>query len=96
MSELRTTLELQVEERLFAKTVQRWRERVQMFNLPKARWDRDFVTAAMRVYGELCRLGEGHTHSNDYAGGVPTLADHERLCREVDDLIQRCAELRRT
>lgn len=89
MGELRRVLEEIVPQYLFKDVIARWRERLMLANVPKINWDNATADEIDAIGGELSRHIEGHSHSDEYIGGVPELDDLKELIKRVDAVIEK-------
>ncbi|MEQ1711876.1 MAG: AAA family ATPase, partial [Hyphomicrobium sp.] len=85
--QLRRTLEEIVPFYLFNDVVARWRENLMLTKLPTVRWENAVADEIGKLFGELSRHVEGHSHTEEYAGGVPELDDLKKFADRVDAVI---------
>jgi hypothetical protein len=89
MGALRRTIEETVVKRLLKGVVPRWSDRVIVTALPRIAWDDALVDELCRVYEELSKFIEGHSHTPEAAGAPPEVKDLEKMIQVVEALISR-------
>lgn len=85
---LRTTLEEIILRDVFNGTIRRWDEHVRVNNLSGISWSEAVVDGIIELHGDLSRLIEGHSHSDEFSGEMP-VAD------ELSEMIDRAKELQK-
>lgn len=95
MGELRRTLEEIVQEFLFKNVIARWRENLMLTKVKSIHWDNAVADEVDALMAELSRHIEGHSHSEEYTGGVPVLADLEKCVKRVEVVINSAKKERR-
>ncbi len=89
MGILRRCVEEAVLKYLFKDVVTRWNDRVMIGGLKKINWKEEFVDEIDGLYGELSRYVEGHSHTEEFAGGAPVIKDFEDMIGRVDGMIKK-------
>lgn len=87
MGALRRTLEEVVVRRLFKGAVPRWSDRVMVTKLPTINWDDAKVDEISKLYEDLSRYIEGHSHTDEASGAPPDPALLENKIAKVKELI---------
>lgn len=95
MGELRRTLEEIVQEYLFKNVIARWRENLMLTKVKSIQWDNAVADEVDALMAELSRHIEGHSHSEEHAGGMPVLDDLEKCIRRVDAVIESAKKARK-
>ncbi len=87
MGYLRRTLEQAVIEALFKGTVQRWEDRIRMYQLKKIEWlPQDFAGKVIGTYEGISKYVEGHAVSEASQDAPPSETTLQSLCVSVDAL----------
>lgn len=89
MGALRRTVEETVAKRVFKGVVPRWEDRVIVTGLARVKWDQGLVDELCRVFEELSRHIEGHTHTDEAMGAPPDIQLLETYIGQMDDLVRR-------
>ena len=89
MGELRRTVEETIIQHLFKKVVQRWDERVMVGSLKKINWSNELADEIEKIFADLSRYIEGHSHSEAHAPLPPEPKNLEAMIARVDGLIKR-------
>lgn len=80
---LRRTIEETIIHELFNGTVVRWEEHIRVNNLRQIFWTDEIAQALRDLHGDVSRLIGGHSHSDEYTGGVHDPDDLEALIERV-------------
>jgi formate dehydrogenase maturation protein FdhE len=88
MGELRRTVEETIIQHLFKKVIQRWDERVMVGSLKKINWSNELADEIEKIFADLSRYIEGHSHSEAYVPLPPEPKDLEEMIARVDGLIK--------
>ncbi len=83
---LRRTIEETIIYELFNGTVRRWDEQVRVGNLREMFWTEEIATQLSELHGDISRIIEGHSHSDEYLGGTHDPDDLENLIANVDKI----------
>ncbi|MQX37787.1 AAA family ATPase [Roseospira navarrensis] len=86
---LRRTIEEVVVFHLFKDTVRRWNEQIRLSTVKKIRWSDDVADEIVALQDDTSRLLEGHSNSDEFAGGMPDVDGLEKLIARVDDVIDK-------
>ena len=92
---LRRTIEEVVIFHLFKDTVRRWNEQVRLGAVTKIRWSDDVANEIVALQDDTSRLLEGHSNSDEFAGGMPDTDELEKLIARVDDVIAKAKQKRK-
>jgi hypothetical protein len=76
--------------------VGRWRENLMITKLKTVNWDIALIDEIDRVMGDLSRHIEGHSHTEEYTGGVPDVDDLKSMIDRVDEIIKKAKPERTT
>jgi len=74
---------------LFKDTVRRWNEQIRLGTVKKISWSDDVADEIVALQDETSRLLEGHSNSDEFAGGMPDVDGLEKLIARVDDVIEK-------
>jgi len=88
MAEVRRTIEETIIQHLFKKVVQRWDERVMVGSLKKINWSNELADKIDKIFADISRYIEGHSHSEAYAPLPPEPKDLDAMIARVDGLIK--------
>ncbi|MCR4378817.1 MAG: AAA family ATPase [Rhodospirillales bacterium] len=91
---LRRTLEVVVIQYLFKDVVQRWDEQVHLGALNKIEWSNELADEIVALQDDTSRLLEGHSNSDEFAGGMPEVDSLEKLIDRVDAVIEKAKQER--
>lgn len=86
---LRRTIEEVVVFYLFKDTVRRWNEQIRLGAVAKISWSDDVADEIVTLQDDTSRLLEGHSNSDEFAGGMPDVDGLEKLIARVDTLIDK-------
>lgn len=86
---LRRTIEEVVVFHLFKDTVRRWNEQIRLGAVAKISWSDDVADEIVTLQDDTSRLLEGHSNSDEFAGGMPDVDGLEKLIARVDALIDK-------
>jgi energy-coupling factor transporter ATP-binding protein EcfA2 len=86
--QLRRTVEEVVPKHLFKNVVARWRENYMLTRVKLINWDTGVADEVDALFGELSRLVEGHSHSEEYSGGVPDVSELTKLTDRVEAVLK--------
>ena len=89
MGELRRTTEEVIPHILLKQVVTRWSDRIIVTALRKIKWDNQLIDEFIQVYEELSAIIEGHSHTEERAGGFPEPKNLEEMIESVDELIKK-------
>jgi hypothetical protein len=89
MGELRRTIEEIIPHFLLKQVVNRWTDRVMVTGLKNINWDDALVADIIKTYEDISAYIEGHSHTEEKAGGPPEPKDLEDMIRRVDELSRR-------
>lgn len=81
---LRNTLEEIVIRDLFKGTVQRWDEQIRLSSVTSIKWSEEIADEIGALQGDISRLIEAHSTSDEYAGGMPETGELEALIARVE------------
>ena len=84
---LRRTIEEVVVYHLFKNTVRRWNEQIRLGAVTKISWSDDVADEIVALQDDTSRLLEGHSNSDEFAGGMPDVDGLEKLIARVDAVI---------
>lgn len=91
MGELRRTLEEIIIRNVFKGVIKRWDEQIRVGSLKKIDWSNDAIDEICTLFEELSRYFEGHSHSDEFSGNPPDVADLEKYIdrvKTVSDLVR--------
>lgn len=91
---LRRTIEEVVVFHLFKDTVRRWNEQIRLGCVTKISWSDAVADEIVALQDDTSRLLEGHSNSDEFAGGMPGVDELEKLIARVDAVIEK-AKLQR-
>jgi hypothetical protein len=91
---LRRTLEVVVIQHLFKDVVQRWKEQVHLGALTKVNWSNELADEIVALQDDTSRSLEGHSNSDEFAGGMPDVDGLEKLIGRVDAVIEMAKQKR--
>ena len=91
---LRRTLEETVVHHLFKDTVRRWHENIRLETLRKIKWSNDVADEIVELQDATSRILEGHSHSEEFSGAMPTVEELENLINRTDAVIALAKESR--
>ncbi len=91
---LRNTLEEIVIRDLLKGTVRRWDEQIRLGSVTSIVWSDSVADEISALQDEISRLIEAHSTSDEYSGGMPDLADLEKLIARVE-AVQTHAKMKR-
>jgi hypothetical protein len=81
-------VEKAVEEKIFGGVITRWKENIQMFNIPKATMNQDNLNAAKKLHEKFSRYIDAHSQSDELAQATtPTLDGLKADIQEVKNLV---------
>jgi hypothetical protein len=86
---LRRTIEEVVVFHLFKDAVRRWNEQIRLGAIAKISWSDDVADEIVALQDDTSRILEGHSNSDEFAGGMPDVDDLERLISRVDTMIDK-------
>lgn len=86
---LRRTIEEVVVFHLFKDTVRRWNEQIRLGTIAKISWSDDVADEIVALQDDTSRLIEGHSNSDEFAGGMPDVDGLEQLIARVDAVIDK-------
>lgn len=86
---LRRTIEEVVVFYLFKDTVRRWNEQIRLGSVKKINWSNDVADEIVALQDDTSRLLEGHSNSDEFAGGMPDVDGLEKLIARVDAVIDK-------
>jgi energy-coupling factor transporter ATP-binding protein EcfA2 len=86
---LRRTIEEVVVFHLFKDTVRRWNEQIRLGAVTKISWSDDVADEIVALQDDTSRLLEGHSNSDEFAGGMPDVDGLEKLIARVDAVIDK-------
>lgn len=86
---LRRTIEEVVVFHLFKDTVRRWNEQIRLGAVSKISWSDDVADEIVALQDDTSRLFEGHSNSDEFAGGMPDVDGLEKLIARVDAVIDK-------
>lgn len=96
MAELRRTVEETIIRHMFKSVIQRWDERVMVGSLKKINWSNELADEIDKVFADISRYIEGHSHSEAYVPAPPVPKHLEAMIARVDDLINRAKPERKS
>lgn len=86
---LRRTIEEVVVFHLFKDTVRRWNEQIRLGAVAKISWSDEVADEIVALQDDTSRLLEGHSNSDEFAGGMPDVDGLEKLIARVDAVIDK-------
>ena len=86
---LRKTIEEVVILYLFKGVVRRWNEEVRLGLVSKINWSEDIADEVEVLLDGTSRLIEGHSNSDEFAGGMPDISGLESLIERTDSFIKK-------
>ena len=86
---LRRKVEEVVVFHLFKDTVRRWNEQIRLGAVSKINWSNELADRIVALQDDTSRLLEGHSNSDEFAGGMPDEKGLEKLIARVDALIDK-------
>ena len=89
MAELRRTIEEIVPTFLLKGIVNRWSDRIIVTGLKNINWDPQLITDIISMYEDLSAHIEGHSHTEERAGGPPDITVLEKHIAGVNAIIKR-------
>ena len=89
MAELRRTIEELIQHFLLKQVVTRWSDRIMVTALKRINWRDELIDDIVKTFEQLSFFIEGHTHTEERAGGLPDPRDLEEMIDSVDELIRR-------
>lgn len=92
--QLRRTLEEVVQLHMFKEVVARWRENLMLTKLPSIHWDNALADEINDLVADLSRHIEGHSHTEEFTGGVPAIDELSHLAERVDAAIKEAKKQR--
>ncbi|WP_340249579.1 AAA family ATPase [Sulfitobacter pontiacus] len=92
---LRRTIEEVVVFHLFKDTVRRWNEQIRLGAVRKIIWSDEVADEIVALQDDTSRLLEGHSNSDEFAGGMPDVDGLEKLIARVDALIEKAKAQRK-
>ncbi|QNO27844.1 AAA family ATPase [Sphingopyxis sp. OPL5] len=93
---LRRTIEEVVIFHLFKDTVRRWNEQIRLGAIGKIAWSDAVADEIVTLQDDTSRLLEGHSNSDEFAGGMPDVDGLERLIGRVDAVIDQVKSERKS
>jgi hypothetical protein len=69
--------------------VRRWDEQVRLGALIKISWSDALADEIVALQDDTSRLLEGHSNSDEFAGGRPDADELEKLIARVDKVIEK-------
>jgi energy-coupling factor transporter ATP-binding protein EcfA2 len=91
--QLRRSLEELVAPYLFNNVIDRWREPIMMGRLAKLKWEPSLVKRNADLFEELSRVFEGHSQTDQYSGGLPTVELLVQAADKVDAILKDAKKL---
>jgi energy-coupling factor transporter ATP-binding protein EcfA2 len=92
---LRRTIEEVVVFHLFKDTVRRWNEQIRLGAVNKISWSDEVADEIVALQDGTSRLLEGHSNSDEFAGGMPDVNGLEKLIARVDAVIAKAKIMRK-
>ncbi len=92
---LRRTIEEVVVFHLFKDTVRRWNEQIRLGAVNKISWSDEVADEIVALQDGTSRLLEGHSNSDEFAGGMPDVNGLEKLIARVDAVIAKAKVIRK-
>ena len=92
---LRRTIEEVVVFHLFKNTVRRWNEQIKLGAVKKINWSDEVADEIVALQDGTSRLLEGHSNSDEFAGGMPDVSGLEKLIVRVDSMIAKAKVMRK-
>jgi hypothetical protein len=89
MGESRRTIEEIIPHFLLKQVVNRWTDRIMVTGLKNINWDDALVADIIKTYEDISAYIEGHSHTEEKAGGPPEPKDLEDMIGRVEELIKR-------
>lgn len=86
---LRRTIEEVVIFHLFKDTVRRWNEQIRLGCVSKISWSNELADEIVALQDDTSRLLEGHSNSDEFAGGMPDVDSLEKLIVRTDAMIEK-------
>lgn len=91
--QLRRSLEELVAPYLFNNVIERWREPIMMGRLAKLKWEPSLAKRNADLFDELSRVFEGHSQTDQYSGGLPTVEALTESADRVDAILKEAKKL---
>lgn len=92
---LRRTIEEVVVFHLFKDTVRRWNEQIRLGAVNKINWSDEVADEIVALQDDTSRLLEGHSNSDEFAGGMPDVNALAALIARVDAVIEKAKAIRK-
>lgn len=74
---------------LLKDTVRRWNEQIRLGCVSKIKWSDEVADEIVALQDDTSRLLEGHSNSDEFAGGMPDVDGLEKLINRVDAVIDK-------
>jgi hypothetical protein len=69
--------------------VNRWSDRIMVTALKNVKWDDGLVEDIVRVFEDISRYIEGHSHPDESIGAPPRLGDLNAMIDRVEGIVKR-------